>query len=251
MRGLGRRMPDLSRRGSDGASVSAGVLVPGAQARWRADMGITLATGVSALADQSGNGRNLTQGTAGFQPAYTPAPARPTITFDGVDDLLSGTTWGAIVTASTHTIFAVFDPLAWSTTVACASAHLNHGVIGEGGAYAGISIRNVASNQISCWLSTATGYVCLTLPATLSQRCCVMWRHESGVMYASVNGGAEVSVACGDISVGFAARAVRVGEGFSQYANINLYDIACYNTALSSSEIAFNIAALRAQWGGF
>lgn len=244
------RRQDASRRAlAYGGAPANGTLIAGATARWRADMGITLATGVSAMADQTGNGRHITQGTAGFQPAYTATPAK--VAFDGVDDLLSGTTWGAIVAPSAHTIFAVFDPLAWSTTAACASAHLNHGIMGENGAYIGMSIRNVASNQISCWMSTGGGYVCLTLPATLAQRYCVVWRHAAGVMYASINGGAEASVVCGDISVGFSARVVRVGEGFSQYANMNLYDIACYNTSLTPAEIAFNVASLRAKWGGF
>lgn len=58
---------------------------------WRADLGITIATGVSAWADQSGNGRTLLQATPGAQPARiaagTPAGG-PCLRFDGVDDFL-------------------------------------------------------------------------------------------------------------------------------------------------------------------
>jgi len=39
----------------------------------RSDLGITIATGVSAWADQSGNGNNLTQATGGRQPVYSAA----------------------------------------------------------------------------------------------------------------------------------------------------------------------------------
>jgi hypothetical protein len=44
----------------------------GLLARWRADLGVTLtSSAVSTWADQSGNGRNLTQGTAGNRPTVT------------------------------------------------------------------------------------------------------------------------------------------------------------------------------------
>ncbi len=50
----------------------------------RADLGITIGTGVSAWADQSGNGHHFAQGTAGRQPAYTAVDAtlnnQPTVT---------------------------------------------------------------------------------------------------------------------------------------------------------------------------
>jgi len=38
---------------------------------WRADLGITIATGVSQWNDRSGNGNHLVQGTAGAQPVVT------------------------------------------------------------------------------------------------------------------------------------------------------------------------------------
>lgn len=55
---------------------------------YRGDMGVTLNGGtVSAWADQSGNGRHLTQGTAAQQPTYVAASASynnlPALTFSG------------------------------------------------------------------------------------------------------------------------------------------------------------------------
>lgn len=54
------------------------------------DLGITIGTGVSAWADQTVNGRNAVQATAGNQPTYNASGlgGRGTVTFDGVDDVL-------------------------------------------------------------------------------------------------------------------------------------------------------------------
>ena len=61
----------------------------------RADRGITIGTGVSAWADQSGNNNNFSQATGSFQPAYNAADATlsnlATVTGDGVNDLLNDT----------------------------------------------------------------------------------------------------------------------------------------------------------------
>lgn len=59
---------------------------------WRADAGVTLnGSTVSSWADQSGNGKTLSQATAARQPTYdaTGLNGFPCITFDGVDDVLS------------------------------------------------------------------------------------------------------------------------------------------------------------------
>lgn len=60
---------------------------------YRGDLGITLNGGtVSAWADQSGNGRHLTQGTAANQPTYGTASGmrgHAALAFDGTNDILS------------------------------------------------------------------------------------------------------------------------------------------------------------------
>jgi hypothetical protein len=59
---------------------------------YRGDLGITLnVSTVSAWADQSGNGRHLTNGNAAQQPTYVASAlgGRPTLSFDGGDILSS------------------------------------------------------------------------------------------------------------------------------------------------------------------
>jgi len=46
--------------------------IPGCQLWLRADLGITISTGVSRWADQSGNGNHALQATSGQQPTYLP-----------------------------------------------------------------------------------------------------------------------------------------------------------------------------------
>lgn len=96
----------MSRRAdSRRCRLASGLWTPKAisgLALWlRADMGVTIGTGVSAWADQSGTGdanKNVTQGTGGLQPAFTASNGsyngRPTIDFTGSQLLRSGT-WAA------------------------------------------------------------------------------------------------------------------------------------------------------------
>lgn len=70
------RRPSVSRRA---VRESSGLWTPraitGLYLWLRADMGITIGTGVSAWADQSGRGNNVTQGTGSKQPTLNAADA--------------------------------------------------------------------------------------------------------------------------------------------------------------------------------
>ena len=74
----------------------------------RADLGITIATGVSSWADQSGNGdanRTVTQGTGAAQPVYTASDAgfdsKPTVSSTGTQWLASGAPSASLAQPST------------------------------------------------------------------------------------------------------------------------------------------------------
>lgn len=223
-------------------------IVPGATAWWSAanpDNTISGGTAVVTYADKSGNSRTITQGTASKRPVYGTGTGD---TFDGTDDQLDGTTWGALFAAATHTYYVAFTPLAWSTTAALSSAHLNHGLTGDNGAYLGVSLRNVAGSEVMLWVADGV-YKGVTLPATLNTPMVVTWRHSGGTLYGSVNGGAEVSAACGDINASGLGRVVRLGIGFSVYANFKFLEGATYNTSHSAAEIAHNVATMRGKWG--
>lgn len=70
---------------------------------WRADLGVTLnGSTVAAWADQSGNGRTATQGTAGKQPTYVSSVSglnnQPAFAFTTASGTYLSTAVGAVVT---------------------------------------------------------------------------------------------------------------------------------------------------------
>lgn len=83
--------------------------IAGCQGWWRADLGVTGSAPVTAWADQSGNGRTLSEATNG-PTLTTPAHnGQPGLSFDGVDDKLA--------TAD----FALSMPYHWFAVMASAS----------------------------------------------------------------------------------------------------------------------------------
>lgn len=81
---------------------------------YRADKGVTTATGVSIWADQSINTKDVTQATAGAQPAYNTTNKlfnfNPSITFNGTSNVLSNATINHSAAAAGEEVFSVLIP---------------------------------------------------------------------------------------------------------------------------------------------
>lgn len=84
----------------------------------RGDLGVTIGTGVSDWADQSGNGFHYAQVTGAAQPTFgaTDGPnSTPALTFDGVDDVLSAAGLNLPAPGTTPTwIWIVLKQIAWT-----------------------------------------------------------------------------------------------------------------------------------------
>jgi hypothetical protein len=89
----------------------------GSAAWWvRADLGITIGTGVSAWADQSGNGADFSQGTGSAQPTFSASAVngQPSVIGDGVNDRLSATLARAAPGTQSFYLWFLLRQVAWS-----------------------------------------------------------------------------------------------------------------------------------------
>jgi hypothetical protein len=83
----------------------------------RADLGITIGTGVSAWADQSGNGVNFVQPTGAAQPALVAGAinGQPAVLGDGADDTLRAV-WARLApSVQPFYVWAVYKQVTWSS----------------------------------------------------------------------------------------------------------------------------------------
>jgi hypothetical protein len=80
---------------------------------YQAEKGITIGTGVSAWADQSGNGNTLTQATGANQPAYSAtggSNGTAMVTFDGSNDTMST---AGFTLAQPNTYYLLAKQISW------------------------------------------------------------------------------------------------------------------------------------------
>ncbi|HET7088705.1 MAG TPA: hypothetical protein VFL17_08660 [Anaerolineae bacterium] len=84
----------------------------------RGDLGITIGTGVSAWADQSGKANDDLQGTAANQPLYTASDAtlnnQPTVTGDGVNDVMTAASLVTDLTTDDFYLCAIVKQNTWT-----------------------------------------------------------------------------------------------------------------------------------------
>jgi len=102
------------------AAPTTPLTILGSLAWWvRADLGITTGTGVSAWADQSGNGVNFTQGTGASQPTLVAGAinGQPAVQFDGVDDRMNATLARVAPGTQPFYLWMVLKQITWTAGV--------------------------------------------------------------------------------------------------------------------------------------
>lgn len=177
----------------------------------------TTATGIDSLKDQSGNTRNLDNGTSTQQPLPTTAGpnSRACADFDGSTDSLFGAAISnfiannagymvasviadTIASAAVGAGFYIGGDAILNDTVSSGYMGLLFGASGRCVGYNYDGTQDYANGAASA-VSAGTAYV-------------VEWRHEGGTMYVRVNGGTEVTVATGNTQV--MTGLLRMGEGW-------------------------------------
>lgn len=118
---------------------------------FRADLGVTLnGSTVSAWADQSGNGRHVTQGTAAAQPTLSTSAGlggRPSLSFDGGDRLVSS----AFDMSNTLSLFFVLGAVTARGMIAEHGLGTHWYVYSTGNAAVFFLSHNTFQNPVTTW----------------------------------------------------------------------------------------------------
>jgi hypothetical protein len=185
---------------------------------------------ISALLDQSGNSRNLSQGTSGSRPTATTAggKSRACADFDGTDDLLTGATMSNFIAAGAGYIVVSALADAISTDVTSGgNGYQNDGIITDDGANVGVMLRSTGPLAIANNFdgnSDDTG----TVSTTTGTLHVYEWRHDSGTLYLRVDGGTEASVTSGNTTL---TGSIIMGRNyFNQYFDGKVFEAAAFNS---------------------
>lgn len=191
-------------------------------------------TGVSALNDQSGNSRNLTQGTGGAQPAVTTAggSSRACAAFDGSDDYLAYATPSNLFSVGTKYVIctAMYDTIGTDS----GTIRANDVIWGLYNRRAGVSARTTGPNAYA-WNYTSSENAPTGQAIATGTVYCFEFRHESGTLYFRVNSGGEVSVASGNTDT--IATDFRIASNDTPvFSDIKLFEIVTFSAAPSSGD---------------
>lgn len=203
----------------------------------RSDLGITLnGSNVSAWADQSGNGNNVSQGTAAQQPVFNSTDSsirnKPSLTFDGSNDVLIGTPAAALTSNKNWSFFVVHKPNSFATVKIIAS-------IGNGSTGYAFSLNGNSTNkremQIKLQRFVEDGAAASGSYEYWTGQC-----NNSAVLSMRVNGASQSldfpnttpSTPSADVEIGAA------NSGGTGSFNGRIAEVILYNRLLSSIEVA-------------
>lgn len=189
---------------------------------YRADIGVSLATGVASWANLAPTGaRPLTQGTTANQPLMvTGSNGLPSIRFDGVNDALKAT----FTLTQPETVFIVYKHITLhatqkyifdGATVNGMTLQTNQGA--SSSMYSGVTL--IANTQIA---SGSYAYATITFNGVSSQM------RANGIVVASGNAGTNTA---DGLTLGAAGN-------MSSWTNIEVAEVIITNSVASAGEIA-------------
>ncbi len=184
------------------ASPTTPLTILGSLAWWvRADLGITIGTGVSAWADQSGNGVNFTQGTGTAQPALVASAinGQPAVQADGAGDSLAATWARSAPSVQPFYIWLIAKQASWGSL---------RSLIGDIKVFGFTALSNPSTPSLQVWNDSSNSGT--NSAATLGS----FFRHE---IYLSNSTSDYYKI--GATSVGGASAANQPGGGTIQLFN--------------------------------
>lgn len=239
----------ISKPGTGGVAPFDPKSITGLTVWLKADAGITKdgSNLVSDWTDQSGNGNNFSQSSAGNKPTYTASAQNglPAITFDGSSDYM---TTAANVTLGTYSIFVVASRAVWANLT-------NGGIWGHNFATNGLAGRacGVVGSAFNFWqnnelFSVGNGYGNSQTPYAVGPAGTLA--NNSYNLIAAGNGSANSFIRLNKASVVRAVTNATVTSsstrmslgtwylaGSSDFWNGKIAEVLIYNSVLSSSDI--------------
>lgn len=131
-----------------------------------------------------------------------------------------------------------------SITLNEAASYNNHFLVGEAGNLAGISFKNVSGQRKALFHNWDGNDDSIEFDINENTSYVFMFRHESGNIYASVNGGSESSAPSGSTT----ALSSALGIGQYPYYTGRIGEIAIYNAALSGADLSDAIQYFTDKW---
>lgn len=198
-----------------------------------ANLGITIATGVSQWNDQSGNARHLLQATGGNQPSYTTdAKGRNTLLFNGTTHYMKAT---AFTLNQPETVYLV------GTQVTVTA----NDTVFDGNALNTMRLYETgAAAQVQMYAGTGGPASTAWTAATPKVVACVFNGASSSIR---VNTGAAGSGNAGASNAG--GFTLGAAGNLGTQSNIQIYEVAIYSVAHDAATQQRIIAGLAAKWG--
>lgn len=187
---------------------------------------------VSALLDQSGNSRNLAQGTASARPAIITAgnQSRAAADFDGTNDFLAGATMANFIAAANGYIVA--SGIINSIGTNSGTVTSNDPLWGDDDSYMGLYMRSNGTWYASNY-DGSEDVASITNNTGTGSAKVVRWMHTGGNVSGRVNLGTAASAASGDTTSD--PDNLRVGGVGPFFSDMTLFEMACWSTVPSDT----------------